>query len=539
MFRRIICAVCAAVYLAVQTAVSITGATQNSYSEVISDTVRYISGKSVTDYFDGMEYGGSDWTAYCVARLYGGDMSEYRESAEKHLNALTKSSGFVKPTDLQRAVLAISATGKCTAEQIGAAVYNNNDFDRQGFNAYIWGLIAANVSSVEPPTDAVHTRESLAEHIISRQLDDGGFALKGTLADCDMTAAAIYALAPMMSDDDIATVVEQAVECLYGLRLESGGYSSMGVENCESAAQAVIAYISAGISPTDERVRGALSAMWEYHRESGGFAHLVGGEENVSATMQAIQAYTAVELAQRGEILFDNTEQLKDTDDPQTYEVPADEPLDDNSQPPVAPTVENNGFTGFQIKLIISVACGVIAVVVLIVFVCTRKKLWLAIAVVFGALSGGIWLINIRSADEYYEQTSEQDGLTVTLSVECHNALKNIDRIDEEINPRSVIPDDGVVIAPVEVVVSADGTAFEALINAARSERVQVDYNGSVYGAYVNGIGYIYEMGFGDMSGWIYCVNGDVPDKSAGTYVLSDGDVVEFIYTCDMGRDIE
>jgi len=36
----------------------------------------------------------------------------------------------------------------------------------------------------------------------------------------------------------------------------------------------------------------------------------------------------------------------------------------------------------------------------------------------------------------------------------------------------------------------------------------------------------------------MYAVNGESPNKGVGKYELKDGDVIEFKYTCDLGRDI-
>lgn len=64
---------------------------------------------------------------------------------------------------------------------------------------------------------------------------------------------------------------------------------------------------------------------------------------------------------------------------------------------------------------------------------------------------------------------------------------------------------------------------------------MRVDYVGSSYGVYVRGIGFVYELGFGSESGWTYRVNGEYPSVSVGAYTLSDGDTVEFVYTCELG----
>ena len=46
------------------------------------------------------------------------------------------------------------------------------------------------------------------------------------------------------------------------------------------------------------------------------------------------------------------------------------------------------------------------------------------------------------------------------------------------------------------------------------------------------------EKEHGDMSGWMYRVDGEFPDYGCSRYVLHDGQVVEWVYTCDLGRDV-
>ena len=56
--------------------------------------------------------------------------------------------------------------------------------------------------------------------------------------------------------------------------------------------------------------------------------------------------------------------------------------------------------------------------------------------------------------------------------------------------------------------------------------------------AYIEGIGNLYERDVGDLSGWMYSVNGWFPNYGCGRYALKDGDVVEWVYTCDLGADV-
>ncbi|MGN1423054.1 MAG: DUF4430 domain-containing protein [Oscillospiraceae bacterium] len=547
--------------IAVQTAFCYAAAASSGErGAAISGVFSLLSGgNSDADFLDGAD-SGSVWAPLCYIRLYGTDGAEgYAGRMLAAAEELVDRDGFVTPTELQRAAVVLSALGKCPRGLIDRAVYLNNDLDRQGFNAWLWALIAANCSGAEPPENAVNTRESITAHILSRQLADGGFALFGDKADADVTAAAIYALAPVSGNAEVSAAVSAAVECLSGMQLENGGFMSVGVENCESAAQAVIAFTAAGVK--DERLEKAVGAVMSYRRGDGGFAHTFDGESNRVATVQALEALTALELSERGELLFDaplprdelavgegnGVENTPETsaavgtgNTPETSAaVGAESNPETSAAVGAGNTPETNAptFGGQDIKLIICVVCAAGALACAVLFAVKRRGGLLAAAVVLAVCGGGVWLLDIKTPEEYYGQ-EEQSGVAVTVSADCSAVLSRMGDIDEAVNPAEVIPADGVVIGQTEVSVAEGGTAFDALTAAARANGVRVDYTGSVYGVYINGIGFIYEFGFGSTSGWMYRVNGEFPDTSAGTFVLSEGDKVEFIYTCDMGNDI-
>lgn len=530
--RLIFSAVCAVI--AVQTALSFSAVSRTAFAAeippkeenraAIDEAFDYLTGERGS-FFEGLEFGQSDWAAYCAARLGG----EYAESAEDYAESVRAAvsemseESFMPPTELQRAAIVLSGFGECPAELIAAAAYNNTDLDKQGLNAWIWALIAANCAGAE--TEGVNTRESLAEHIISAALPDGGFTLRGDKADCDMTAAAIYALAPL--DTPAARkALAAALDCLSDMQLEGGGFSSMGKENCESAAQAVIAFTAAGYDMNDSRVSRALGAMIEYRREQG-FAHTPDGKANGVATVQALQALTALCLRERGERLF---EPCKEDTETLTADAAVNFRTVETGQGVEVLPPENAELSGFAITVIISAVLGAAGLAGIIVGMARHGKAVVLISAVIFAAAGGVWLLDIRSPSEYYSQSGTGD-VRVTVSADCSAALAAMDRIDEEVNPASVIPADGAVITECAVAVEEGASAFDALAAAAREQRVAVDYVGSFYGVYVRGIGHIYEFGFGDMSGWLYTVNGGSPDISAGEYILSEGDRVEFIYT--------
>lgn len=98
--------------------------------------------------------------------------------------------------------------------------------------------------------------------------------------------------------------------------------------------------------------------------------------------------------------------------------------------------------------------------------------------------------------------------------------------------------DTGTILAPVSVELEDGDSVLDVLKRATRSRKIQMEYMGRGATAYVEGIDNLYEFDKGSESGWIFHVNGQSPGKSAGAYKLKAGDVVEWLYTLDMGKDV-
>lgn len=516
---RFIAVVCMALIMAVQTAFPAF-----SHSSDIDGIFGYFASEG--GFYDELDFGENDWAAYCRIRLYGTDGAEgYLERVRDSAEELMASDGFVKPTELQRAAVVLSAAGMCDEKLINSAVYNNEKLDRQGLNAYIWALIAANCCDIPQPENALNTKSSLAQHLISKQLTDGGFALKGEAADTDITAAVIYALAPLREDKEIAEVLTKAEQCLSALQLESGGFASMGIENCESSAQAMIAFCALGYDESDSRVARALAALLEYRTADGGFSH-IGGEASGISTVQGLQALTALELSARGESLYcacdksvTDSETTESVSEPATTEDAAAQTDEDNAK----------AASGSNIRVILAAASAATGAALIVVWLVRGRKrvLLIAAGAAMIVLAAVILMSDIKTPEEYYADGGETDGITVTVSADCTEALKYPEKAQRTL----ALPKDGYVIAPAEITLPEGSTAFDALIIASKERRISVDHTSSAMGAYVSGIGVLYEFDYGSESGWLYYVNGEKLSVSSSAYTLSDGDEVSFTYT--------
>lgn len=229
------------------------------------------------------------------------DVVQKRYQTEEMLSA-------TKVTEWHRISLAILALGGDPTnvgidpdgnpiDLIADGTYNRGytaSLDKQGINGWIWGLITLDSMRYDIPEDAYYTREDIIVEILRSQLPDGGFSLSGTEADADMTAMAIQALAPYYNSEEIyeyeqrgtneqvaktvREVVDEALEVLSQIQLDSGDFSSWGIANAESTAQVIVALTALGINPLEDdrfikNSNNLLDVILEYAMGDGGFIH--------------------------------------------------------------------------------------------------------------------------------------------------------------------------------------------------------------------------------------------------------------------------
>ena len=77
------------------------------------------------------------------------------------------------------------------------------------------------------------------------------------------------------------------------------------------------------------------------------------------------------------------------------------------------------------------------------------------------------------------------------------------------------------------------------MIAVAKEHGISIDNTGSESMAYIAGIGQIGEFDFGDLSGWLYFVNDESPSVGCQDYELAPGDKIEWLYSCELGKDLE
>ena len=126
--------------------------------------------------------------------------------------------------------------------------------------------------------------------------------------------------------------------------------------------------------------------------------------------------------------------------------------------------------------------------------------------------------------------------LTCTISISCSTILNNMDKCEEA--KKEWVPDDGVILRATTVTFTEGESVYDVLERVCRDNGIQMEASVSKYGAYVKGIANLNEKDVGDTSGWMYKVNGWFPNYGCSGYTLSQGDVISWVYTCDLGDDV-
>ena len=587
---------------------------------------------------------GSTAEFYIIALAQSGD---YDFSAyENALYAYLSANDVYAATSREKYALTLSAIGSTSGYITDAA---NEAIGEMGVMSLVFGLHLLN-NGYE---SRLYTVDSLISELLSCRTDDGGWAVMGSYGDADVTAMTVQSLAPYYGGrGDVTAAVDRALDLLSGLQLDSGGFKTMGAENCESAAQVIIALSALGIdAQTDGRFikngSSVMNAFMSYHLSDGSFAH-TGGASNTNATIQAFCALTAYSRYCRGRgslYLLDHVNRSApsgndrraapggsgssgSSGDPGgasgsdrssnggSYNSAGSGPgsgygsnsfgssgdsggaggsgSDKTSEPPVeidsngnrivvingqkyieattasgemmtisvgetednesqAPSVKPTygGFQpsatadmrashdeagtsgGYKPYAIIGVClAGGVACAVLLLLKKRNKKHYIAAAILTAAGVLFILLTNFRGAGSPESFPDPDGGLTVAISIRC-DTIK--DR--EKVNSR--VPDDGIILDRTEITVSEGETVFDVLRRAVAGRDIPYDNRGASGAAYIAGINALYEFDYGDLSGWMYRVNGVFPDVGCQSYTVSDGDEIEWLYTTDIGKDLE
>lgn len=118
-------------------------------------------------------------------------------------------------------------------------------------------------------------------------------------------------------------------------------------------------------------------------------------------------------------------------------------------------------------------------------------------------------------------------GINVEMSIDASGAMEILDEATKEL-----VPEDGMILSKESFDVDEGSTAYDLLNKVCMDREIQLDasFNADWNSYYISGIGYVYEnfdVGYG---GWVFYVNGEMPEVAASDYVLEGGELVEWSY---------
>ena len=482
--------------------------------EILNAKVTGTGSESIQDWIDNKMTPPSDGSEWYVMCLHQYGSYDYSKFAGRVINYL-KSNTVTNVVSKQKFALTLLA---CNVSSDFWRDLTQDSLENQGVMTYIYALHLCN-NGIELSM----SEDEVLSKLLSLQNKKGWSVTTGD-PDVDVTAMAITALSVHYGDEIVKKAIDESLEYLSEVQLPTGSYEGFSEENCETVAQVVIALSSLGIDcEEDERFikngKSPLNVLISFQTKPGSYSHSVNGDKNSSATNQALQALVSYYRMKNGQsqlFVFDK-QSVVEPDLSGTKETETTAP-------------DKTASKGIQsYKIIATVVIVVLAAGVCIVLLVKKspKKNLVFVIIVAAVLIVVVFLTNISLPSDRGKDIVKDNPIgTITMTIECRVLIGEQSKY---------VPSDGYILKSEEFKIEEGDTALQVLREASSKYDFQLEVKN---GYYVLGINNLYEKEFGDLSGWMYYINGVSASVGANEYVLKDGDVIEWRYTKNIGKDL-
>lgn len=123
--------------------------------------------------------------------------------------------------------------------------------------------------------------------------------------------------------------------------------------------------------------------------------------------------------------------------------------------------------------------------------------------------------------------------ISCTIEIRCDNATARKDSITNQ-GIRDSIPDDGTILEVTTYTGKEGFTVYDVLAAVTAAHNPVIPIVANADRSYVSSINNLSEKNVGPTSGWTYRVNGVLPMMAANQYKVKDGDVIKWIYVCQL-----
>lgn len=143
------------------------------------------------------------------------------------------------------------------------------------------------------------------------------------------------------------------------------------------------------------------------------------------------------------------------------------------------------------------------------------------------------------SITEVSKINNQKSANICTISISCETLQDKKDSLKK--NKRQLVTSNGIILSQTSIEFQEGESVFDVTKRLCMEKRIPFEFTITpVYNtAYIEGIYNLYEFDCGSGSGWMYVVNGEIPGCGCSDYKLKNGDVIEWMYTCNLGRDVE
>ena len=136
------------------------------------------------------------------------------------------------------------------------------------------------------------------------------------------------------------------------------------------------------------------------------------------------------------------------------------------------------------------------------------------------------------------QKVDNDEEFYVTISIDCLTILQNMDNLEKG---KEKYVGDGWILKTTKVKCKKGQTVYDILEQVCKAYSIQMENSYTpLYGSnYIEGIGNLYEFDCGNLSGWMYNVDGWYPNYGCSRYVLKAGEAIQWRYTCNgLGADL-
>ena len=496
-----------------------------------------------------------EWAVFALNR--GGAATEewnnkYLTSLQTYVDNCNGKLHEKKYTEYSRVVLALTSMGvDATKFTTSTKTYDlvtplldkqdNGDYwaEWQGNNGTAFALLALDSHNYLDNAEGKAARAAFIASLKANQLDNGAWPISGDdTSDYDVTAAAIYALAPYYLDSakltalgssvsysELKKMVDDALAFLSGAQGADGGFGSVEADVWTIIALSALKRDADTDPDFVKNGNSLLNNMLGYFiPDVGGFKHLMDGSVNQMASEQAAYGLVAYDRYKTGKnALYDMTDVTLKSNEPESTEE-----ADKAAAAAVDAKIAAIGTVTLE-----SESATTAARTAYDALTDAQKALVTKLAELTVAEA------KLEALKNNGSKPDKDKSQTITVTMRLIGAEKATKDVD--LGKDSYLPNYVTWIATTSYTLDKGSTVYDlwtAATSAAGIRSVGAD-NNYVETVYAPSGYALSEFTNGPRSGWMYTINGSHPGFGLKEQGLADGDAVIWHYVNDYSYEVE